>query len=455
MTRVRVRRDLPPLTESSFLRYLAFALLYLAQGVPYGFLNIAMAAWLADRGLSAGRIGAFLGMVLLPWSFKVIYGPVMDRWSFLAMGRRRPWILTGQMGLMVSLLAMAFVPDPIQNLTPLLIMGFVTNCFAAMQDVATDGMAVDILPVEEQARANGVMWGAKMTSIAGTGAGTAWLLVHAGLAAACFAGAAAVALVFLVPLLLRERAGERLLPWTCGRASDVTRTMQATSVWDIARDLWKASILPMSLLLGMAAFSFNVATGLFDALMPVLSTQQLGWQVTEFSNVKGLGSMCGGVFGMLIGGYLVDRFGRLRVMRILLAGFIAIHAGMAALGQFWDQRSLVTAYVIAHELTYTLITIAVFAVAMEVCWKRVAATQFTLYMMIANLGSSTGSALLGPVTSWGGSGLAMVAIAAFAATMLLLLHFANMARHREIMGSLEGGAVLPAPVRATSLPVAG
>jgi PAT family beta-lactamase induction signal transducer AmpG len=450
-----VRQKLPPLTESPLLRYTAFALLYLAQGVPYGFINVAMAAWLADRGLSAGRIGAFLGAVLLPWSFKVIYGPVMDRWSFLAMGRRRPWILAGQLGLAGSLVAMAFVPDPLQTLTPLLVMGFVANFFAAMQDVATDGMAVDLLPVGEQARANGLMWGAKSVSIAATGAGTAWLLVHWGLAAACFAGAAAVALVFLVPLLIRERSGERLLPWTRGRVSDEARSLQATSVWDIGRDLWKASVLRMSLLLGMAAFSFSVGTGLYDAAVPVLSTQQLGWKVTEFSNLKGLGSMCGGLFGMLIGGYLIDRFGRLRVMRLLLAVFIATHVAMALLGGWWGNRALLTVYVVVYELTYTLITIAVFAVAMEVCWKRVAATQFTFYMMISNLGSSAGSALLGPIQGWGGYGLVMAAIAGFAAMMVLLLHFADMARHRETMVSMEREVVLPSPARASGFSAAG
>ena len=54
----------------------------------------------------------------------------------------------------------------------------------------------------------------------------------------------------------------------------------------------------------------------------------------------------------------------------------------------------------AYVILDTLITIAFFAVLMAACWKRVAATQFSLYMAIANMGLSGGAALLGPLRQW-------------------------------------------------------
>ena len=373
----------------------------------------------------------------------------------LAMGRRRPWILTGQLGLMLSLSALALIPDPTQNLTALMAMGFAVNCFAALQDVATDGMAIDVLPVEEQARANGAMWGSKMIGIAAAAAGSAWILTRYGLTAAALASAGVVALISLVPLSVRERKGERLLPWSRGEASPTTKAMQVNCVWTIARDLWRASILPMSLLVGMAAFAFNMATGLFEAVMPVLSTQELSWNATGFSNVKGLGSLVGGIFGMLIGGYLIDRFGRLRVMRVLLVMFILLHAAMSGLGRYWGEGGLVTAYVMAHEFLNTLVTIGVFALAMELCWKRVAATQFTLYMTIANLGLSCGAAMLGPMKSMGGYGLVLAGVAASAALMLLLLRFADLTRHGQRIGEMEDEVAIPRDVKAIGAPAVG
>jgi len=80
---------LPILAERSLLRYISFAALYVAQGLPYGLVLVAMPAWMAKQGLSAGEIGSFTGFVALPWSFKFLGGPVMDRFGYLPMGRRR------------------------------------------------------------------------------------------------------------------------------------------------------------------------------------------------------------------------------------------------------------------------------------------------------------------------------------------------------------------------------
>ncbi|MBQ0740866.1 hypothetical protein J9332_41995, partial [Aquimarina celericrescens] len=57
---------------------------------------------------------------------------------------------------------MSFVADPLNNLSGLMIVGFFISFFGAFQDVATDGMAIDVVPVKEQARANGLMWGTKI-----------------------------------------------------------------------------------------------------------------------------------------------------------------------------------------------------------------------------------------------------------------------------------------------------
>ena len=159
--------QLPALTERRGLRYAAFTLLYAAQGLPYGLLSIAVPAYMAARGFTPAVIGGYMGVVLLPWTFKLLDGPVMDRWTLLAMGRRRPWVLVGQLGMVVGSLALAVAPDPFGHIGLLMALGFAVNFFAAFQDVAVDGMAIEIVPENEQARANGFMWGGKMLGIAG------------------------------------------------------------------------------------------------------------------------------------------------------------------------------------------------------------------------------------------------------------------------------------------------
>ena len=76
-----------------------------AQGIPHGLLAIALPAWLAAEGASASAVGSYLAIIMLPWAFKLVTGPLMDRFEYLPMGRRRPWVIGAQLGLSLALLA--------------------------------------------------------------------------------------------------------------------------------------------------------------------------------------------------------------------------------------------------------------------------------------------------------------------------------------------------------------
>ena len=92
-------KPLPALSENTFLRYFSFAAFYVAQGIPEGLLWFAIPAWLAMNGKSPAEIGSYVAVVSIPWSLKIFNAPIMDRFTYLSMGRRRPWILFGQLGL--------------------------------------------------------------------------------------------------------------------------------------------------------------------------------------------------------------------------------------------------------------------------------------------------------------------------------------------------------------------
>ena len=152
---------IPALSQSAFLRYFTFSALYVAQGLPLGLIHFGLPAWMAMKGVSAAEIGVFVAIIGIPWSLKILAAPVMDRFTYLFMGRRRPWIILGQMGLLLGFIFMAFIPDPLQNITLLAIAGFMINLATIFQDIAVDGLAIDIVPENQQARANGLMWGSK------------------------------------------------------------------------------------------------------------------------------------------------------------------------------------------------------------------------------------------------------------------------------------------------------
>ena len=101
------------LSESRRLRFFSFAVFYLAQGLPIGLISIALPAYLAEQGASAGQIASFLAISGLPWGFKLLAGPVMDRFTYLPMGRRRPWVVSAQFGLLAAIVTLGTVPDPV------------------------------------------------------------------------------------------------------------------------------------------------------------------------------------------------------------------------------------------------------------------------------------------------------------------------------------------------------
>ena len=136
------------LLDNSRIRYLTGAMMYFAQGIPYGLLGIAIPAWLVSEGVSASDIGSYLAVIILPWVFKLLTGPLMDRFEFAPMGRRRPWVLAAQLGLSVSFLALMLVEDPVGQIGLLMMIGVLINIFAATQDVAVDGMSIDLTPCQ-------------------------------------------------------------------------------------------------------------------------------------------------------------------------------------------------------------------------------------------------------------------------------------------------------------------
>ena len=432
-----ILKTFPALSENTFLRYFTFAALYVAQGIPEGLLRFAIPAWLAMNGKGPVEIGSYVAVVNIPWSLKIINAPIMDRFTYLSMGRRRPWILFGQLGLILSFLSMSLIIDPLNNLSALMILGFIVSFFEVSQDIAVDGMAIDILPVDQQARANGLMWGSKTLGISASVAAGSWIMSHYGYFLAIVSFSLIISIIILVPLLLRERPGEKLLPWTKGEASKVAEKIQLHSWKSIFKSLYKVFFLPISFIMGVAAFSFSVGRGLIDAVLPVFTVQQLGWADTQYSQIFATANLISGISGMLIGGFLIDYFGKVKMISIYLSLLILLVAVMSFLNSLWRDEVFVTGFIIGFYILITFTTIAIFASAMQLCWKRISATQFTLYMAISNLGLAAGAALMGQLKGFLDWELVILAYIIFAGVMLVLIRFINFEKHQGRVDELE------------------
>ena len=437
---------LPALSESRPLRLTAVTAMYVAQGIQIGLLMTAFPAYMAAQGVAPAAIGGWISALILPWTLKLLYSPLMERYTFLAMGRRRPWILAGTLGAAAGYAAMALVPDPLGQLGLLSAITVGGSLLLALQDIATDALAINVVPLDEQGRANGLMWGGKVLGTAATAAASAWSFGAAGVPATfAFAGLATLAFA-LVPLLLRERPGERVLPWTAGAASPEARAVQLTGWAEIGRSLRRVAFLPASLVTALVGFGLNLSMGFFGGFGLVLTIQTLGWTDVAFSNTMAAAELTGGVVGMVGGGLLVTWLGRTRAIRVAAVALAVVGVAMGLAAPFWESTLVTQAYLVLFVTTRTLAMIAFFATCMALCWTRVAAVQFGLFMAVGNLGLMAGSALMGPLVAATTDTQALFVMAVFPVVVALLTLRVDVATHAarvEAFGEAEPDARAP------------
>jgi len=388
------------LSSSARTRYATGALAYFAQGIPMGLLHIALPAWLASQGVEASKIAAFLGVIMLPWAFKLLVVPLMDHFEYLPMGKRRPWVLGAQFGMVLSLLALAWVEDPVAQIGLLTAIGFAINAFTASQDVAVDGMSIDLVPVEQEGRLNAFMSFGKSVGWAITSAVTGTMLVLFGMKATALVCGLGAAAIFVYLVAVRERQGERLLPWSQGEASPQNEPppsfRQVFS--DLNHVLWsRASLVIMGIM-----FIDGLVSGYGRALMPIAAIDVFGFTTPQWSDLNAIMGLAGAVLALGLGP-LIDRFGAKSMMglTIFLTG---IHAfTLAGTQELWTNNAFVMFMMSTWILLLPVIMVCALALAMSICSTGESATQFAIYMSVSNLGASAGSMFYGmvaDVTSW-------------------------------------------------------
>ncbi len=413
----------PALSTRRGWRLFSLFALYFAQGVPEGLLYVAVPAWLAANGATVASIGGYIAIILLPWSFKLVNGVIMDRFMFADMGRRRPWIIGAQIMLVLAMVVLSFNAPDAGDLFLLSGCGFIINLAAAFQDVAIDGMAIDIVPIAERGVANGVMWGGKTLGVAGSTVACGALIADHGFAIAVLAPAATIAAVLLLPLALRERPGERLLPWTTGAATGPVGG--APRLLEIITNLLATMLRGRNLLLAAGIFVGFAAYGIKTAFVPVLAVQELGWSQQAFTRLAGAADLTGGIFGILLSGWIADRIGHGRAIGLALLLLAALHGGMAMLQPAWQQSAVFAGYFCAHALLFVLLSVSVYASAMDHCRPMIAATQFSAFMAVLNLGTSFGAQQLGVLRDIGGDAGVFAAAAGLCLAAVLLFWMAS------------------------------
>jgi len=183
-------------------RLLAILFLGFTSGLPLALTGQAMQAWLTVSGVDIATIG-FLGLVGVPYTFKFLWAPLMDRFELPLLGRRRGWLVLTQLMLAGVLYWMAGVSP---QATPLLFAAVAVSVafFSASQDVVIDAYRTDVLEPRERGLGSSLaVFGYRLAMILSGGIALIWADQWGSWAqvyrvmAGIFVGAAVVSLLTL------------------------------------------------------------------------------------------------------------------------------------------------------------------------------------------------------------------------------------------------------------------
>ena len=388
--------------ESRTARIGTLCTLYFSQGVPWFFVATALVTFLVDESAMTDDEKLLLvSMGMLPWIIgKLVLGPLIDRVQFRSMGKRRPWVLISQLGMVVTIAAFLLIDDPAEDLQMLGLFFLIHNIFAALQDVSTDALAVQVLPENEIPLTNGLMFVAK-----GFGAMFAVLvlgsiLLDSGFQSALLVQLPVLLVIMLVPLFVRENQSDKFLPWSSEVASNIETPDEEVMTFGEIVSGFKAAVSEpgprWALLLCTIMWiggGMGTGMGIIDFQWEFLFVDELGWDAQDYLDTKAVPVFLSTMAGFLIGGFLGSKFGSHRVLLSAIGVGTLMTLVWSASRSNWSDQSFMTSIWLFWTLIWAIVGANLLALLMSVTTKELGGTQFSIYMTLVNVGAFAGNAL--------------------------------------------------------------
>ncbi|HVE83957.1 MAG TPA: MFS transporter [Myxococcales bacterium] len=351
-------------------RFALLLSLYLVQGLPYGFQVKVLPLFMAQRGTSNTAIG-FIGALALPWLFKALWAPLVDRYGSARFGRRKSWILPLQLLLVGAALAGAEAAER-GALVPLLGVILVMNLIAATQDIAVDGLAVDILGREELGAGNTAQVAGYKVGMLLSGGALLALQDHIG-----WSG------IFVGMALITASSALLLVPFP--------EPPPAGAPPPVLRSLKDALMVPGTGWLLALVGTYKLGETMMDVMLKPFLLKVGGYAPAQLGLWLGTYAMLFSIAGSAAGGLLATT--RLQLLRsveltAVLRVFPLLGVLALSLAPLSDGRVIAT--LCAEHFFAGALTTAMFAYMMSRVDRRIGATHYTLLATVEVLGKSPG-----------------------------------------------------------------
>ena len=346
-------------------KMLACIFLGFSSGMPLFVLVSLVPAWLRDNGVDLATIGLF-ALVGLPYTWKFLWSPIMDRFKLPFLGRRRGWALLTQVLLLLSIGLLGHF-NPSTSIQTIVWIVFAVALFSASQDIVIDAYRRELLADDELG--TGTSFWINAYRLSGLVPGSLALILadHLPWSTVFWITGAFMLVGIVTTLLVKEVSDDELAPHTLREA------VIDPFVEFFSRDGIKA---------GLAILAFLFLYKLGDNMATALATPfylDMGYSKTEIGSVAKFAGLWAVLAGATIGGAAMLKlsinkalwiFGLVQLLTIVPFIWLS-QAGHTLAGLF--------VVVSGEYLAVGLGTVALTAFMARETSKAFTATQFALF----------------------------------------------------------------------------
>jgi PAT family beta-lactamase induction signal transducer AmpG len=357
----------------------------LASGLPLYILIQLVPAWLRTEGVGLKEIG-FFTLVQLPYTWKFIWAPLLDRYS-LPLGRRRGWMLLSQLVVLVAVGWLGFW-QPVDNLPAIAWLCVLIAFFSATQDVALDAYRRELLPDAELGLGSSIhvqayrisgLLPAALSLILADHLPWSWVFIITG---------AYMLIGVVMTLSIREAISTPVRPRSLREAVvDPFKDF-------IGRSKWSGALLILS-------FIFLYKLG--DSMATALSTPfyiDLGFTLSEIGIVAKNAALWPSIVGGLMGGILMLKIGINRALWLFGVVQLVTILGFALLASMGNSLPMLVLVIALEYLGVGLGTAAFTAFIARATNPVYAATQFAMFTALTAVPRTVSSAVSGVIVEW-------------------------------------------------------
>lgn len=351
------------------LRTLPIIILGFSSGLPLALSSGTLQAWLASTNISTQTIG-FFTLLGIPYLYKFLWAPLLDRYIPPFLGRRRGWILITQLLLALTLGLMG-LGNPQSHLFILATLALLLAFFSATQDISIDAYRTDILTPEERGLGSAFYVMSYRIAMIVSGGVALIFADHYGWQATYFLMAFLMLVMTLFTFLSQE---PEIIP--------APKSLKDAVINPVIEFLSRpeAKLCLIFLVLYKLGDAFTIS------LSSVFLIKSLHYSLSTVGSVNKIVGMIASILGGLTGGFLLARLNLFRGLFYFGLGQALCSFLFMSLAIVGKNLSLLIITVFADNFFSGMSAVGLLVFITGLCNHKFSASQFALFSAVSSLG---------------------------------------------------------------------